>query len=122
MKQDFRSMPTDDLVREFARIAGEQDQALMADDYSRYNRLFDRLYEVKVELKERAGDQRHALIPLCEHKNALVQLQAAIAVLKLAPELARQTLQLVKDRKDYPASAEAYGMLRALEQGTYVPD
>ena len=122
MKRNYKTMITAELVQEFTHIALEQEHALIVGRYSKYNRLFDRMHQLKKELKSRPGDQRHALIPLCDHENALVQLKAAIAVLALAPERARQTLQIVKDRKHYPAGPEAYGMLRALDRGTFVPD
>jgi hypothetical protein len=115
-------MSVDQLVEEFENVALEQDKANMVDNISKYNRLFDHMDELKKELKSRPGDQRRALIRLCGHNNLEVQLKAAIAVLALAPDLARRTLQTVKDRNEFPASANAFGMLRALDQGTYVPD
>jgi hypothetical protein len=119
---NLEDLNVEELVKEFVEIALEQDQANLVDDVSKYNHLFRRMHKVERELKQRPGDQRRALVPLCHHSSIRVRLNAAMAVLPLAPEQARQTLQAVKELKDYPASAEAYGMLRALEQGTYVPD
>ena len=122
MKRDFKTMGVDQLVQEFVAITLQQDEANLADNISKYNRLYRRMTELEKELKSRPGDQRRALIPLCDHENAQVGLQAAIAVLALAPEQARHALQRVKDQNEFPAAANAYGMLRALDQGTYVPD
>jgi PP-loop superfamily ATP-utilizing enzyme len=122
MKSDFKRMDVDQLVEEFTRIALEQYDANLVDNVSKYNRLFRRMEELEKELKYRRGDERRALIPLCDHRNVQVRLRAAIAVLALAPERARQTLEQIKELNDFPATANAFGMLRALDRGTYVPD
>jgi hypothetical protein len=48
-------------------------------------------------------------------------LKAALATLAVAPEAARATLQLISDRQEYPQAADARGMMRAIDEGTYVP-
>jgi hypothetical protein len=72
------------------------------------------------ERKQRAGDQRRALIPLHEHPNAQVRLKAAIATLALAPHAARQALQIIRNREEYPQAA-ARGMIRAVDDGSFIP-
>ena len=47
-----------------------QDNALFDDKIAKYNCLFDRMEQVKEELKSRADDERRALLPLLEHSNA----------------------------------------------------
>jgi hypothetical protein len=56
------------------------------------------------------------------HPNAQVRLKAATATLAVAPEAARQTLQIISDRQEYPQAADARGMMRAVDKGTYVPE
>jgi len=87
------------------------------------HREFD-LPDLAVEdaLKSRNGDQRRALLPLFLHPNAQVRLKAATATLALAPEAARQTLQIISDRQEYPQAADARGMMRAVDKGRYVPE
>src|SRR5262245_47975022 len=112
-------MTVEQLVDRFISIALDEDRAML--DTAKYTRLFWKLDAVSEELKRRPGDQRHALIPLFDHPNAQVRLQSAIATLALAPEAARRTLQVMSDRQEYPQAADARGMMRALDQGTYIP-
>jgi hypothetical protein len=77
--------------------------------------------DVRRELKGRVGDQRRALLPLLKHANAQVRLKAAITTLAVAPRASRQALQLIWDRNEFPQAADAFGMIRSLDKGTYVP-
>lgn len=113
----FEGMTVPQLVQEFTNIALAQDEANLAENTSKYNRLFDRMTLLKQELKGREGDQRRALLPLCDHPNAQVRLKAAQAVLAVAPDKARQTLELIVDRKEFPEAGYACDTLRALDQG-----
>ncbi|MCC6778780.1 MAG: DUF2019 domain-containing protein [Hyphomicrobiales bacterium] len=61
------------------------------------------------------------MLPLLDHANAQIHLKAALATLSVAPEAARRTLQRISDRQEYPQAAAARGMMRALDDGTYVP-
>jgi Domain of unknown function (DUF2019) len=61
------------------------------------------------------------LVTLFEHPNPQVRLMAAEATLALAPIAARQTLQQIWDRRQFPQAAHAMGMLRALERGARKP-
>jgi hypothetical protein len=114
-------MTVPQLVERFAAIALEQYEARLDDEYARYNRLYDRMAAVIAELKGRPADQRRALIPLLDHANPQVRLKSAVATLALAPERSRRVLQDLVDEKEYPEAADAFGMLRALDKGTYVP-
>jgi hypothetical protein len=114
-------MTIDQLVELFVAIALEQDKAIRAEANARFNKLYGELEMVEGELKRRPGDQRRALIPLFKHPNAQVRLTAAIATLVLAPEAARRTLQYITDRDEYPQAPNAFGMIRALDDGSYKP-
>jgi hypothetical protein len=117
----LNEITTAELVRQFVRIALDQDEAMRHDDNAAYKRLFDQMDAIKEELKSRPGDQRRTLIPLFEHPNAQVRLKSAITTLALAPEDARRTLQIISDRQEYPQAADARGMMMALDEGTYIP-
>jgi hypothetical protein len=82
---------------------------------------YDEMDSLEQELKSRPGDQRQALVSLFNYPNAQVRLTAALATLALAPESACRTLQVISDRHEYPQAANARGMIRALDNGTYVP-
>jgi hypothetical protein len=109
------------LVERFVTVALAQYDAIEMDENAKYGRLYSAMEDVRRELKGRAGDQRRALLPLLNHANAQVRLKAAITLLAIAPARARGALQLIKDRKEFPQAADAFGMLRSLDAGTYVP-
>jgi hypothetical protein len=115
-------MTVPQLVEYFIAIALAQDNAMRIDDSTTYNRLFRQMGVVENELKAQSGDQRRALLPLLDHPNAQVRLTSAVATLALAPEAARVALQIISDRNEYPQAARARGMMRAVEEGTFVPE
>lgn len=122
MTRQMSELTTEELIDLFAAIALEQYDALLDDQYAKYKKLYAQMEALRDTLKNRPGDQRQALIPLLGHKNPQVRLKAAITLLAVAPDAATQTLQLISDRNEYPQAADARGMLKALEDGSYVPD
>lgn len=119
------SAPVDELVALFATTAIEQGRALRLDT-KRYGRLYHRMDKITEELKSRSDDRRRSLMPLYRHPNPTVRFKAAMATLAtatlaLAPMEARQVLQIIKDRKEFPIAANASQMLDALDEGGYVP-
>ena len=109
------------LVDRFITIALDQDKALRRRAHAKFNRLFDEMEAIKLELKARTGDQRRVLVALFIHPNAQVRLKSAIATLAVAPEAARRTLQIISDRNEYPQAADARGMMMAVDAGTFIP-
>lgn len=118
---DVTTLSQEQLVARFLVIALEQDQALLFDEYGRYNRLYDKMEAVEAELRNRDGDQRTLLLSLYEHDNAQVRLKAALATLALAPDASRAVLQEISDSNRYPEAASAREMMGALDDGSYVP-
>jgi len=114
-------MTEEQLVERFTEVALAQDEALLMDEVGKYNRLYDQMDSIKRELKDRQGDGRSSLLPLLKHKNAQVRLKAAIATLSIDLEAARQALQNISDKSEYPQAMEARGMMDALDEGRYVP-
>ena len=110
-----------ELVERFNAIALSQHEALWKYQTARYNRLFDQMLEIENELRSREGDQRRALLPLLDSRDVHVRLKAGIALLAVAPNPARKALASVRDYGLLPQAADASSMLRALEEGTYVP-
>ena len=115
------NLTVDQLVERFVAIALDQHEAMRHDDNAKYNRLYGQMDDVKQELKSWAGDQRRALLALLDHPNAQVRLKSAITTLALAPEAARQALQVISDRQEYPQAADARGMMRAIDEGSFIP-
>lgn len=111
----------EDLVALFAGIAVKQNVALENFRSSEYNRLYGLMEEVEAQLKSREGDQRRALMLLYRHSNPTVCFKAAIATFALAPDEARDVLQLIKNRKEFPIAMNASQMLSAIDEGRYIP-
>lgn len=107
------------LVEQFRMIALDQYEALLTDEYAKYNRLYDRIKVLEQELKTRVGDGRRALFPLLSDPNPRVRIKAAFATLAVAPDRARRALQAIIERQEYPEAADARLMLRSLERGTF---
>jgi ParB-like chromosome segregation protein Spo0J len=117
----LRDLTVNELVHMFADVAVQQDLASLREEIALVNRLFMQMQEVKEELKRRDGDQRGALLRLYDHPNAQVRLTAAKATLAVAPAAARQALQVLRQSKEYPHSADAGMCIWALEQGIFKP-
>jgi hypothetical protein len=115
----LQDMSVDQLVERFMEIGLAEDEALLDDEIARYNRLYDEMRDVEGELRVRGPKARLELLKLFDHPNAQVRLKAAIATLAVAPSAARRTLQTISNRQEYPQAADARGMIRALDNGTY---
>jgi len=120
-QNSLNDISVDELVERFVAIAMAQDEALLEDETKKYNVLYDQMESVEQELKSRQGDAREVLLDLFENKNTHVRLKAALATLAVAPESARTMLQRISDSNEYPQAAEARSMMRALDEGRYVP-
>src|SRR5262249_14963225 len=114
-------MTIEQLVERFTAIALDQDQALLAHEYEKFNRLFDEMEAIENELKARQGDQRRALLSLYGHPNTQVRLKAAEATLAVAPESARRVLQSIVDSREFPQAGDAGMMLRNLDREVFKP-
>ncbi|MBZ0229510.1 MAG: DUF2019 domain-containing protein [Bauldia sp.] len=112
---------TEQLVNDFVEIGLAQFDALLGLDVTRANRRYARKRALLDELRHRAGDQRHALLPLLKHKNLQVRLNAATATLALAPTAARQALEAIRASGYMPQAADAAGCLRSLDEGIFKP-
>lgn len=82
----LEGMTAAELVERFAELALDQDKALLSEQISKVNQLFDRLEEVEAELKTRKGDQRAALLKLYEHPNPQVRLKPFWRLLRWHPK------------------------------------
>ena len=120
MKQIDR-MTSEQLVELFTEIALAEDDAMTGFDNSKFNRLFMQRMAVQEELKSRKGDQRRALLRLCDHPNTHVRKSAAKATLALAPEAARRTLQAIYDLGEFIHAGDAGMTLSNLDRGVFKP-
>jgi hypothetical protein len=120
-RQNLKEMSIEELVQSFVSIALAQDRALFEDDTATFNRLYDRMHNVELELKNRPGDQRQSLLRLYEHPNMQVRIKAAKSTLAVSPVAARALLQEIKDSGELPQSLEAGMSLWNLDRGVYKP-
>ena len=120
-RPSLKKMTVAQLVECFTEIGIAQDRALLDDEISKFNRLFDEKTAILQELKHRESDQRHALITLYDHPNMQVRLNAAKATLAVAPVAARKMLQTIADSGWYPQAGDAGMSLVNLERGIFKP-
>ena len=118
---DLKKLSTGKLVQRFADIGTAQDDAELNDEIARFNRLFVMREAVEKELRRRPSDGRRALMALFHHRSDRARLNAAIALLAVEPVAARRMLERIRDWKIPPCAADASGMLRSLDEGSYVP-
>ncbi len=117
----IQGLGTEELVNLFAKIAIQQDDALLGNEIGRFNRLFDQMAAVKNELKARPGDQRRLLCSLYDHPNAQVRLKAAVATLAVEPIAARSVLEAIASSRKFPQAGDAGMTLDGLDNGEFVP-
>lgn len=117
--QRIKSTVTSDLVTAFERICLEQFECLLDRKIARYNRLVDKIINIREELKARGG--RQALLPLLNHKNRQVRYQAAMATLLVAPASAKEALEKLSKSHEFPQAADASIALDKLADGSFVP-
>jgi hypothetical protein len=121
MSVNIAELTIEELVKKFAEIGVQQDEAISRDDNAAFNRLFDEMDAVEWELKTRAGDQRQALISLYDHCNMQVRLMAAKATLAVAPTAARRMLEAIADSGWPPQAGDAGMSLWNLDRGVFKP-
>ena len=119
--RNLSKLSIDELIEEFVSIGTAQDDALLMEEYARFNRLFDKLEHIEAELKDRPGDARRELVRLYGHPNFQVWLNAAKATLALAPEEARRQLHAIQDSRHFPQAGDAGMALWTLDEGIYKP-
>lgn len=118
----LEKLTVDQLVERFAEIGIAQDQALLYDEIGKFNRLFDQMHAVDIELRARGSAARLALLRLFDHPNMQVRLEAAKWSLGVAPVPARKVIEEVKNSHSFPQAMDAVMTLRNLEAGVFKPD
>jgi Domain of unknown function (DUF2019) len=117
----LEEMTVKQLVERFVRIALDQYDAILDEDNDKYNRLYDDNEAVEGEFKKRGADQRRALISLFNHPNRQIRYNAAMAMLAIVPDAARQVLQTISDRDEQPQAMDARSIMKSLDAGRYIP-
>ena len=130
---NLTAMTVDQLVAHFAETAVAEEEAIngMTTDMSdptrpaavkRAGELRNELERIDGELRKRGRDARLALMPLYDHPNAQVNLQAAFYTLGVAPAIARERIRVIADSDWPPQFWQARSIMSALENGNLKPD
>jgi len=120
-RMKLHDMSSDQLVERFAAIGIQQDEALLWNKIAKFNQLYEQKRVIEEELKSRAGDQRSALLPLYQHSNWQVRLNAVHATLALDPQAGRQMLETIANSRHFPQAGDAGMSLVNLDRGIYKP-
>lgn len=133
MTADLKSMRLEHLVAHFADTAIAREEAILGmttdeEDPTREaavrrsHELHVELGRIDAELRSRGRQARLALMKLYDHPNAQVNLDAAFYTLGVAPEVARQRIQVIADSGWAPQYWQASSMIDALKHGNLKPD
>ncbi len=125
---DLKSRTLDQLIAYFADTAVAEEDAIFGattDENDptrepavrRMHELHAELDKVDAELRTRGRAARLALMTLYDHPNAQVNLMAAYYTLGVAPEVARERIQVIADSEWPPQYWQARSIIDALEHG-----
>ena len=117
----LEGMTTDKLVEYFTKISLDQYEAILDEDNDEFNRLYDDMMALKDEFIKRGPDRRRSLIPSFNHPNPQVRFNAAMAMLAIVPDAARQVLQIISDRNEQPQAMDARMIMKSIDAGRYIP-
>ena len=119
---NLKSMTLEQLIGHFAEIGIAQDRAELMGEIRQFNKLFDQMHAVDIELRARGTQARLALLRLYDHPNMQVRLKAAKRTLGVAPEAARQVIEAISESNWFPQAGEAGMTLSNLDSGVFKPD
>jgi len=117
----LKSMSVEELLARFAELGVAQDEALLHDDYAKYNRLYGQMDQIDNELRIRGSDARLALTRLFDHPNLQVRLRAAARALGVAPIQARRMIETIASSQIFPQAGDAGMLLGGLDDGSFKP-
>ena len=120
-KLGLDALTNEQLAEQFIRLSLEQYDASAIDDSDAYNARMHVIYDITRLLRRRGLYARRALVPLLEHKNAQVRLNAARELLAVEPDRSRAALEALAASGPFPQRGDAGMSLSFLEDGTYKP-
>ena len=120
-KPSLQSQSVTELIAAYERIGIQQDDALLADKMSTYNKLYKAQRELMNELRSRGFDSRAQITKFLDHPNIQVRVHAAIDSLVVAPEAARAVLQEIRFSRIGPQCIDAGFIIIGLDDGSYTP-
>lgn len=118
MNPKLQPITVDQLVEQFAENGLAQSKAVLKGNLKQYNKLYKKMDEIDIQLRERGIEARRALRGLYNHPNPHVRVQAAKFSYGAAPAEARKVLENVRDFAPHPFSGDAGMSISALDNGT----
>jgi hypothetical protein len=121
MTREFAVLSIEQLVRIYEGVSVEEFDALELGDMPLVRKLFDKLESIDREIRARGVEARRKMLPLPNHRNPQVRINAAKALLAIAPQEARSTLELLASRGPSIQRLDARMCIRHLEEGVFKP-
>ncbi len=121
-RMELDTLTDTQLVDRFTTLSLQQYDVLQIHNTKTYTKLFHRLHAVAGVLRKRGLDARRALLPLLDHENAQVRLNAVHQLLAIEPLRARATLAALAEFAPGPQRLPAGMALMRLDSGEYKPD
>lgn len=118
-------MTNQELAKQITVLSLSQYETTYEEDDSRavpeYNRLYKAIDAISDVLRARGLGARRALIPLLQHANPQVRLNAAHQLLAIVPIEARAVLEDLAQNGPGPQRLSAGMALMHLDNGVYKP-
>jgi HEAT repeat protein len=119
--RNLQTAPNDQLIATYIELSQNEDDAMLRNDIGRATRLVRQRKEVDDILRARGIQARRMLLPLLEHPNAQVRLNAAKHLLAVAPAEARATLEDLAAHGPGQQEGSAGMCLLLFDEGTFKP-
>ena len=116
------NLSDDELIDRFAIAAKERGAAVLDSETRRANRMFDRMRAIDTVLRARGRGARMKLVRLMDEKDRFVRYYAALYLLGIAPDRAREIIEWNHKYWFDALAGDAGMLLLALDRGEYKPD
>jgi len=120
-KVDVRKLSDQALVNQFREYALDQESALLDSDTATYNRLYDKMKKIDLELRARGPQARRALLVLLDDPNLRVRYEAAMRCAAVDRNHALTALNEIVASNQMPEAGWAGMALSNLEDGIFNP-
>jgi hypothetical protein len=117
MKSALKQLSPESLVELFAEESAAREVVLRAGNPKGANRHFDKMVDAYRELRSRGPEAQRLLLPLLEHGDPRVRVDAAMYALEFAPETAEPVLKSMEHLRGN-VGASVYLILENWKQGT----
>ena len=114
---DLKGCTIGELIAQFVEHAVEQNATVDYLDFDRYEVLDKLIAAISQELSRRGLKARQQLLPLYQHREAQVRLQAARFTYRVTPEAARKCIQAIAESRIQPQDFVARTLLERIDAG-----